>query len=150
MGLNAEYPPEQRGSSSEELALLLKKEGQEPHYEGGWVPIDVVNVLPQPRQTFEEIKELAQDIADKGLMTPLIVARLNHENCSDYLRVISHLWQTELGIEQLRSYSENGGEFFTCSLPEKEDFELLNTLRVRVVVKTMVEKTVLRVIFLTA
>ena len=128
MGLNAEHSPGQRGSSSEELALLLKKEGQEPHYEGGWVPIDVVNVLPQPRQTFEEIKELARDIADKGLMTPLIVARLNRENCSDYLRVISHLWQTELGIEQLKSYSENGGEFYYMLIAGERRFRAFKYL----------------------
>lgn len=109
-----ELSPEQRGKGAtpESLALLLKEEGYKPHYEGGWIPIDIINVLPQARRTFGDIEELGEDIADKGLMNPLIVARFNQEGCRRYLEVNNRLWQADLRIENLVSRTEKGEKFF--------------------------------------
>ncbi len=128
MALNAEYPPEQRGSCSpEELALLLR-EGEKWHYEGGEIPIDVINVLPQPRRTFGEIRELALSIAENGLINPLNVARLSDENCGDYLEVINRLWQTELKTGDLKSCVEEGKNFFYILIAGERRYRALRYL----------------------
>ena len=43
-------------------------------YIPNYIPLDVINVLNQPRQTFEELDIMAQSIADHGLLNPLNVA----------------------------------------------------------------------------
>ncbi len=42
-------------------------------YEQAKLPIGAINVLPQPRKTFEEIDSLADDITSKGIMNPSLV-----------------------------------------------------------------------------
>lgn len=112
MSLSIEGSPDQRRKSPESLASLLKEEGRTPRYVGGLLPVYDINVLPQARRTFEEIKELAEDIADKGLMNPLIVARFNQEGCERFLAVINHLWQADLTTENLVRRVEKGENSF--------------------------------------
>nr|MBI5455832.1 hypothetical protein [Candidatus Levybacteria bacterium] len=47
------------------------KPAEIPHYEGMFIPLSAVNVLNQPRQRFENIDLLAQDIARKNILNPL-------------------------------------------------------------------------------
>ncbi len=60
-----------------------------------------MNVLPQPRKTFENIEELAENIATNGLLNPHIVAELQQKKIEDYLSVINRIWETEIRLESL-------------------------------------------------
>jgi hypothetical protein len=95
------------------LASTIRKENFHPHhYQGARIPLDVINVLLQPRRTFEEIETLAEDIATKNLMHPLLVARFNPERCQRYLEVINLLWGTTYQITELVSVLERDEETF--------------------------------------
>lgn len=60
-----------------------------------------INVLPQPRKTFEEIQELAENIAKNGLFNPIGVARFNLVDAERYLSVINKIWKSQFIIENL-------------------------------------------------
>ena len=78
------------------------------YYQGAWLPISIINVLPQPRKTFEGIPELALDIAKKKLLNPLIVARLDEDDCKRYIAIINFLWGTSFELNDLHSVEEEG------------------------------------------
>ncbi|MBI4114804.1 MAG: hypothetical protein HY445_03105 [Candidatus Niyogibacteria bacterium] len=100
-----------RGLSS--LAAMLNKENSRPHhFQGMKLSLDILNVLPQPRKTFEEIEYLANDIAQKNLYNPLTVACFGRSNCQRYLELINLLWGVNFSIEELISVTEDGVEFF--------------------------------------
>ena len=77
---------------------LVKNNGyhKEAYYEELQIPLETINILPQPRKTFEKIDELANDILEKGLINPLLLARFNRENCEKYLKAINILWKKEI------------------------------------------------------
>lgn len=81
-------------------------------YLGAWIFLEKINVLPQPRKTFECVEELAFDIADKGMMNPIVVARFSEESCRAYLAVINKLWGVDFRIEQLACIGEKGERIF--------------------------------------
>lgn len=66
---------------------LTKKVPYTTHEEK--IPLDLINVLPQPRRTFEEIPLLADDIAAKGLINPITVGLFTPAQCRQYLQVIN-------------------------------------------------------------
>ena len=88
------------GKHLQELASILGGT-DDLRYRGAMLPISEINVLPQPRKTFEDIPELALDVADKGLLNPPTVARLSEEHCRNYLKVINALWGSSFTIEEL-------------------------------------------------
>lgn len=101
----------ERSFSERNLAELLKKENPHAyHYEGAQIPLNAINILPQPRRTFEEIEILAGDIAVKGLLEPPVVAKLNEDGCTDYLAVINRLWRTSYQIEDLVATLDTDGQ----------------------------------------
>lgn len=61
-------------------------------YKGAKLSLNQINVLAQPRKTFENIQELALDIAKKGLLNPLTVARFNENACRRYIKLLNILW----------------------------------------------------------
>lgn len=65
-----------------------------------------INVLPQPRKTFEQISELALNIAENGLLNPPIVARFDWIRAIEYLGVINQIWETDFNVSNLISVSE--------------------------------------------
>jgi hypothetical protein len=79
-----------------------------PHYEGASIPLDNINVLNQPRQTFENIDYLAQDIAQKNILNPLTVAELGLKEAQEYIDTINEIWQTQHTIEELKTANGNG------------------------------------------
>jgi hypothetical protein len=99
----------------------VEKAGR-PSYHGGWVPLLHVNVLPQPRQTFENLPELAQDIATNGILNPFIVARFTRAGCEEYLAVINYLWGTAFSRQQLKRVSEQGEEVYYVLLAGERRF----------------------------
>lgn len=89
---------------------MSKKDNYSYCYLGTRISLDAINVLPQSRKTFQEIELLAEDIAAKKLMNPILVARFNQEICEQYLKTINHLWKTTYQIQNLISVNENKGE----------------------------------------
>lgn len=69
-----------------------KREFDPVHYEESKLELNIINILPQPRKTFEGIEELAIDIAEKGLISPLLVARFNEKNLQKHLKIVNRLW----------------------------------------------------------
>lgn len=98
------------------------------HYHGAHIYLRHINVLPQPRKTFEDIQELAQDIAKKNLLNPLTVARFTSMACERYLSTVNYLWGASFRIEDLRSVDENGQEVFFILLAGERRFRACNFL----------------------
>lgn len=93
------------------LSFLLDKGNFRPHqYRGTRIPLQNINVLVQPRRTFQEIDILAEDIASKSLLHPLTVAQFDTKSCRKYLSLINSLWKTTYNIDELADTTENGRE----------------------------------------
>lgn len=60
-----------------------------PYFKSMRLPLNIINVLPQPRKTFEEINFLANDIAQKNLYNPLTIACFDREHCQKYIEPIN-------------------------------------------------------------
>mgnify|MGYP001608184680 FL=1 len=65
------------------------------------VRMSLVNVLAQPRKTFEEIDELALSIASIGQIHPAVITRLSREEVDEYLNIINKLWGTAFKTEDM-------------------------------------------------
>lgn len=76
------------------------------------IPIDDINVFEQPRRTFEDIETLADNIASRGLVNRLTVARLSYSEVEQYLAVINRLWQKKHQIGNLVVNEDSGIEIF--------------------------------------
>lgn len=112
------------------LASTIRKENSQPyHFKGARIPLTDINVLLQPRRTFEEIEILAEDIATKNLLHPLTIARFNRENCQRYLDVINLLWGTSYRVEELVSVNQKDKEIFYIILAGERRFRACKYLR---------------------
>lgn len=92
----------------EALKKILGGEEFPYRYQGSKVSIRDINVLPQPRKTFENIPELADDISRKGILNPPTVARLNALDVGKYLTIVNMLWSTDFGMKDLAPATTNG------------------------------------------
>jgi hypothetical protein len=81
-------------------------------YENKKVSLWKINILPQPRKTFDGIAEMADNIAGESLINPLTVAYFNAHACRQYLDILNRLWNTNFLIYDLQSVSENGKKFY--------------------------------------
>lgn len=112
---------------TERLKALLAKNSL-THYEGIRLPLEIINILPQPRKTFENIVELALDIAKKDLLNPLIVAQFNQTDCEKYLTVINELWGVNFGLKDLKAKTENSQLLFYVLLAGERRLRALKHL----------------------
>ena len=76
------------------------------------LPLDIINVLAQPRKTFEEIELLGDDVGGKNLYELLLVARFTEKRCKEYIKEVNDLWETHYKIDNLASRLENGEKIF--------------------------------------
>lgn len=78
------------------------------------IPLYSINVFEQPRKTFEEIDNLALNIARHDLLHPLIVAQMNPKEAQEYLDAINKVWKTSHTTEELTpsSKDEKGEDTF--------------------------------------
>jgi hypothetical protein len=93
-----------------------------PRYDGHALAIPEINVLAQPRKTFEGIEELSLDIAKKRVLNPPTVARFDCEGCRQYVAAVNRLWGTAYDIDKLRSKKEAGAEVFYVLLAGERRF----------------------------
>ncbi len=70
------------------------------------IPLDFINILPQPRRSFFEIEVLADDIALKGLINPITLALFTKAQCVKHLKVINAVWGTGISVRRLKSHRE--------------------------------------------
>lgn len=112
------------------LQGILRDQGQQEQitYQGGFVDIDDVNVLPQGRKTFSDIDILAEDIASKNLINPPLVARLTLDGARDYLDTINTIWQTEFGTDDLVSVDEDGQDKYYILIAGERRFRACRRL----------------------
>lgn len=78
----------------------------------GRLKLPQINVLPQPRRTFDNIRELAGDVAERGFINPSVVARFTHTQAQAYLDVINAVWGRELTLRDLHTVREHGRPVF--------------------------------------
>lgn len=97
-------------------------------YVGARIPLASINVLDQPRQTFENIGELAENIAKHNLLHPLIIARFTPEECSEYLKTINLIWGREHYSSELNITEEEGKEFYYVLLAGERRFRACKRL----------------------
>jgi len=81
-------------------------------FQGDYLPLDVINVLVQPRRTFDNIIELANNIAENGILNPPVVIALNDYECITYLDNVNYVWKTEYKIQNLKKFKWNKKEYF--------------------------------------
>lgn len=82
--------------------FFLGGDDYRPHYMGTQVRLHDLNILRQPRQTFESIPELALDIAQKGILNPPTVACFSKEQAARYVEALNLLWRTTFTTTDLR------------------------------------------------
>lgn len=96
----------------------------------GRVPLDGINVLPQPRKTIEEIETLADNISLLGLLQPLTIARCDNErSCQLYLDGFNSLWGTETKLEDLTRVTEKEKEVFYILIAGERRLKALRLLQ---------------------
>lgn len=117
-------PPARRGLET----LLAAGEGYQPTYLGGALPLGTINVLPQPRKTFENLEELALDVARKRLLNPPTVARFTREDAATFLETVNRLWSTDFRIEALRATREDDAEVYYVLLAGERRFRACTIL----------------------
>lgn len=113
----------------EALAKLLGDSVHVPHYRGALIPFRTINVLPQPRKTFESLPTLALDIAEKGQLNPLIVARFNKRACSQYLAVINRLWGTTFRLSDVHATRWRGKRVYYVLLAGERRYRSMKLLQ---------------------
>lgn len=107
---------------TENIAALFGEGRGQHRYQAAWLPLNLINVLPQPRKTFECIEELALDIAGKGMMNPVIVAAFSREHCEAYLSTINEFWQSSFMVDELVCRLENEESVFYVLLAGERRF----------------------------
>jgi hypothetical protein len=95
--------PPLRSSEIGEFADLFNMRHWSKRYRSARVPIDAVNILPQPRKTFDDIEIFADELAINGVINPPIVALFDRAECEQYLRVNNRLWETAITVGKLRA-----------------------------------------------
>lgn len=94
------------------VSHLQSQETKPPRYQGSLLPIQAINIARQPRVTFENIENLAQDIALKGVLNPPTVAKLTETGLAKHLEVLNFLWKTNHKIEDFVSIEENSEKIY--------------------------------------
>src|ERR1035437_3090381 len=79
---------------------------------GSYISLYSINVLEQPRRTFEEIPTLAQNIADKRTLFPPIVAQLDREQAQAYIEMVNGVWDTTHDISELTTTLDGEDKVF--------------------------------------
>lgn len=97
-------------------------------YRGAFVPLEHISVLPQGRKTFEHIDQLAEDIADKGLISPPLLARFDREAATDYPREVNKLWHLDLPVGTLKGVTEEDGEHFYVLIAGERRYRAVKSL----------------------
>ncbi len=101
-------------SNSSSLATLLGLQDsyKPPKFYGKTLALRNINVLVQTRRTFDDIEELAIDIAEKGLLEPLIVAMFDSSGLNRYLTALNLLWGKDYSLKDLKKMSRrNKGSY---------------------------------------
>ena len=93
------------------------------------LPLDIINVLPQPRKTFLEIDVLGDDVAAKNLHELLRIARFDKRHCRLYLNEINSIWKTCFKIEDMVSVRENKALVFYVLLDGERRYQSCIYLR---------------------
>lgn len=76
-------------------------ETNERRFVGGFIRLAQINILSQPRKTFEDIEVLAESIAHSGLLKPPVIARLTPQQAEAYLAALNDLWGTRHALREL-------------------------------------------------
>ncbi|MBI2590955.1 MAG: hypothetical protein HYW33_03725 [Candidatus Blackburnbacteria bacterium] len=105
------------------------RETQEVSYDHTQISLSSIAVLQQVRKTFEGIPELAQDIASKGLMSPLLVAELNTVEAERYLAVINDLWKTDYTTDDLIPTIRDGNATYRILIAGERRLRAIHHLR---------------------
>ncbi len=101
-----------RSSPFQTDALFVHGTTYRPRYDGAALPLRSINVLAQPRKTFENLEELSLDIAKKRVLNPPTVARFDMESCRQYVAAVNRLWDTSYDVDQLQSRVEDGAKVY--------------------------------------
>lgn len=91
-------------------------------YSGAWLKMNDINVLRQTRKTFDNIDELAQSVAEDGLLNPATIARFTPESIVEYLRWFEAFWGERFALESLRPVRESGATVYYVLLAGERRF----------------------------
>ena len=103
-----------------DLAVFLSGSKYNYSYNGIRILLRDVNILPQPRKTFEDLEELSEDISQKGMLNPPTVARFTRTGLNEYIEVINILWRTSFSVDDFSSTeSEDGDTYYVLLAGER-------------------------------
>jgi ParB-like chromosome segregation protein Spo0J len=93
-------------------------------YRNTFLPFGDINVLLQTRKTFDQdaLVSLKEDIADKGLMKPLVVARFSRAACERYVARTNLLWNGSVEVDNLSYRVEKGSRIYYVLLAGERRF----------------------------
>jgi hypothetical protein len=94
------------------IADLSNGDDKNKGYLNKKIPLWAVNILAQPRKTFDDIEELGEGIASDGLINPLTVGRFSHTECKKYLEVLNVIRKTSYSISSLKSIKESEKKYY--------------------------------------
>lgn len=117
-----------RNSRLQSDQLFVHGTSYRPRYDGSALAIPEINVLAQPRKTFEGIEELSLDIAKKRVLNPPTVARFDRDGCRQYVAAINRLWGSAYDVDGLRSKKEAGEDVFYVLLAGERRFRSCSLL----------------------
>lgn len=108
--------------------VIRRAETTAPQYLGAEVNIKGINTLRQPRATFEEIPELAQDFAINGNLNPPTVARLTKKQAIQYIELVNRRWSINHSFKELVVTKENGSKIVYILLAGERRFRAFQHL----------------------
>jgi hypothetical protein len=107
---NGTGPDRQAQLFSQDTFLAQEAEAANKRYRSGFLPLGIINVLPQVRKTFDNIDGLSESLAGEGQINPPLVVRWSVEGVDEYLGIINLAWKTQITKDQLKPTVEEDGE----------------------------------------
>lgn len=94
------------------------------------IPRDSINVLTQPRKTFDDIDTLGENIGEVGQINPITFALFDEEQCLAYLETINDIWKTNHQFKDLAPVVTNGHRHYIFLVAGERRFRGLSHLMI--------------------
>lgn len=103
---------------------------EEGSFERAFIPLEWINVLPQPRKTFdtEKIKALANNLSAIGFLNLPIVARFTRKGCARFLEFSNIEWRTEFTLGDLSRVKDDNGQAYYVLIAGERRFRAVHYL----------------------
>lgn len=95
------------------------------------ISVDLINVLSQPRKTFNDVEYLAQSIDENGLMNRILVGKFSKNECENLVKSINDVWKSDHKIENLKSDKEKNEDKYYVLIAGERRFRAIKLLEMK-------------------